>query len=214
MSKNLSNSKIEIKKYLKHKTEENLLLYTQQRNKCVSLLWKTKINYHGNLDEKGITVKPLLSDKSINSDEIHLNKNGELNNSDSKKAELLNNLFSNIAKNFKIPEYANLNPKFEIVEYLVFKDILKYKNHPSIIAIKEKLKNQKFFFYEVDNKKIIKEIKRLIKKPLSKVRYFYHNITIIYKIADIFAYFLADSLKGAIKTYNVSNCLKLSDITP
>ena len=52
MSKNLSNSKIEIKKYLKHKTEENLLLYTQQRNKCVSLLWKTKINYHGNLDEK------------------------------------------------------------------------------------------------------------------------------------------------------------------
>ena len=184
-------------------------------------MWKTKIDYHGNLDEKGIndnkkawkTVKPLLSDKSINSDEIHLNKNGELINNDSKKAELLNNLSSNIAKNFKIPEYENLNPKIEIVEYLVFKAILKYKNHPSIIAIKEKLKNPKFTFYEVDHKKIIKEIKRLIKKPLSKVRYFYHNITIICKNADIFAYFLADSLKGAIKTYNVSNCLKLSDIT-
>ena len=47
---------------------------------------KTKINYDGNLDEKDITdnkkfwkiVKPLLSNKSINSDKIHLNENGEL----------------------------------------------------------------------------------------------------------------------------------------
>ena len=73
-------------KYLKHKTEENRLLYTQQRNKCVSLLRKTKMNYYGNLNEKDITdnkkfwktVKPFLSDKSINSDKIHLNENGEL----------------------------------------------------------------------------------------------------------------------------------------
>ena len=42
-------------KYLKHNTEENCLLYTQQRNKCVSLLRKTKINYNGNLHEKDIT---------------------------------------------------------------------------------------------------------------------------------------------------------------
>ena len=58
-------------KYLKHKTEEHCFLYSQQRNKCVSLLRKTKINYYGNLDEKDITynikiwktVKSLLSDK-------------------------------------------------------------------------------------------------------------------------------------------------------
>ena len=42
-------------KYLKHKTEENQLLHTQQRNKCVSSLRKTEINYYGNLDEKDIT---------------------------------------------------------------------------------------------------------------------------------------------------------------
>ena len=70
--------------YLKHKTEENRFLYTQQRNKCVSLLRKTKTNYCGNFDEKDIyqinffwkTVKLLLYDKSINSDKIHLNQNG------------------------------------------------------------------------------------------------------------------------------------------
>ena len=33
-------------KYLKHKTEENCLLYTQIRNKCVSLLSKNKKNYY------------------------------------------------------------------------------------------------------------------------------------------------------------------------
>ena len=79
-------------RYLKHKTEENCLLYTQQRNKCASLLRKTKINYYGNLDEKVITdnkkfwktVKPLLSDKSTNSDKIHPNENAELINSESK----------------------------------------------------------------------------------------------------------------------------------
>ena len=42
-------------KYLEHKTEENCLLYNnQQRNKYISRLRKTKINYYGNLDEKDI----------------------------------------------------------------------------------------------------------------------------------------------------------------
>ena len=133
-------------KHLKHKTEENCLLHTQQRNKCVSLLRKTKINYYGNLNEKDITdnkkfwktVKPFLSDKSINSDKIHLNENGELINSKTKTAEVLNEFFSNIVKNLKIPEYENLNRNFEKFKDPVLKAILKYKNHPSIIAIKEK----------------------------------------------------------------------------
>ena len=42
-------------KYLKHKTEENCLLHTQQINRCVSLLRKTKINYYVNLNEKDTT---------------------------------------------------------------------------------------------------------------------------------------------------------------
>ena len=131
--------------YIKHKTEENRLSYTQQRHKGVSLLRKTKINYKGNLEEKDITenkkfwktVKPPLSDKSINSNKIHLNDNGELINSEPKTAEVLNKFFSNIVKNLKIPEYENLSSNFEKVKDSVFKAILKY-NHSSIIVIKEK----------------------------------------------------------------------------
>ena len=58
-------------KYLKHKIKE----------KRVLMLRKTKINYSGILDEKGIidnknswkTVSPSLSDKSIYSNKINLN---------------------------------------------------------------------------------------------------------------------------------------------
>ena len=102
--------------------------------------------YYGNLNEKDITdnkkfwktVKPFLSDKSINSDKIHLNENGELINSKTKTAEVLNEFFSNIVKNLKIPECENFNRNFQKVKDPVLKAILKYKNHPSIIAIKEK----------------------------------------------------------------------------
>ena len=60
-------------KYLNNKTEENRLLYTQQRNECVSLLRTTKMTYYGNLNESDMTdnkkswktVKPFLADKSI-----------------------------------------------------------------------------------------------------------------------------------------------------
>ena len=163
-------------KYLKDKTEENRLLYTQQRNKCVSLLRKTKINYYGNLNVKDVTdnkkfwktVKPFLSDKSKTSDKIHLNENGELLNSESETAGVLNNFFSNIVKNLKIPEYENRDRNFENVKDPVLRAILKYKNHPSITVIKEKAKNSVFSFYEVDKDKIKKEINRLNKNKASQ----------------------------------------------
>ena len=59
MTKNRSKEKMTRSRlrnrYLKHKTEENRLLYTQQRYRSVSILRKTKMNYYGNLDEKNVT---------------------------------------------------------------------------------------------------------------------------------------------------------------
>ena len=157
------------------------------------------------------TVKPFLSDKSKTSDKIHLNENGELLNSESETAEVLNN-FLNIVKNLKIPEYENLDRNFENVEDPVLRAILKYKNHPSITVIKEKAKNSVFSFYEVDKDKIKKEINRLNKNKASQKSDI--PIKIIHDNVDIFADFIAESFKGAIKTSNFSNCLKLADITP
>ena len=43
---------------------------------------------------------------------------------------------------------------------------------------------------------------------------YYIEIKIIHDNVDIFADFIAESFKGAIKTSNFSNFLKLADITP
>ena len=42
-------------KFLRNKTPENRVAYNQQRNFCVSLIRKTKIEYFSNLNEKNIT---------------------------------------------------------------------------------------------------------------------------------------------------------------
>ena len=67
---------------------------------------------------------------------------------------------------------------------------MKYKNHPSITALKEKSKISKFIFHEVGNEKSINEIKRLNKnKPLQK---FDIPITIIDKNTSVLEDFLAE----------------------
>ena len=223
MTKELSKkimARSRLNKYLTDKTVENRLSYTQQRNKCVALLRNTKKNYYENTDEKEVTdnkkfwrtMKPYLSDKSVKSDKIHLNENGNLITGESETAEVLNNFFSNIVKKLKIPEYENLNSNIENIKDPVFRAILKYKNHPSIIAINEKSKNAKFSFHEVNNEKIAKEIRRLNKNKASQKSDI--PIRIMKENANIFAEFLCETVNSAIKSSNFHNGLKLADITP
>ena len=65
------------------------------------------------------TVKTYLSDQSVKSDKIHLNENRKLIKSESETAEALNNFFSNIVKNLKIPEHDNLNLNMENINPVV-----------------------------------------------------------------------------------------------
>ena len=126
------------------------MLYTQQRNYCVSLLKKTKISYYANLNEKKIlankqfwkVVKALFSDKSISGDNINLNENGEYVKTEMKAAEVFNSFFSNIVKNLKIPQYSNFDPSAQIIEDLTLKAIVKYKSRPSILTIQAKYKGK------------------------------------------------------------------------
>ena len=84
----------------------------------------------------------------------------------SKEVELantLNNVFSTIIKNLKIPEYYsenNLPPNLS--RHPTLKAILKYKNHPSISLIKcfSELFSS-FYFSQVDKSTVPKEIMKL-----------------------------------------------------
>ena len=156
--------------FLQNKSEENKIRYTKQRNFCVSLLRKTKKRHYENLNEKSVvdnklfwkTVKPLLSDKIMGKDHIHLVENDELIKTDLETAEIFNNFFSNIAQNLKISRYTNEEPIVSNINDPTLKAILKYRNHPSITAIQNKCKiKDSFNFVEVDQQQIEKEILKL-----------------------------------------------------
>ena len=68
----------------------------------------------------------------------------------------INSFFSNIVNNLKIYEFKNLHSNIKDIKDPAFRAVLKYKNHPSIIAMK------------VNNEKIDKEIRRLNKNKASQ----------------------------------------------
>ena len=126
-------------KFLKDLTTENRLIYNKQRNFCLSLLRKEKRECFANLNKKDTTdnrtfwqiVKPFLSDKIKSRENITLVNNENITSKEAEVANTLNNFFSTIIKNLKIPEYYaenNLPPNFS--RHPTLKAILKYKNHP------------------------------------------------------------------------------------
>ena len=97
---------------------------------------------------------------------------------------MLNNFFPNIVKNLKVPKYKNLNPNFlKMLKISFLRQFLKYKIHPSIFAIKEKYKNSKFTFHEVQ--------KRINKLRVTKIKSLTIPVTTIHKNADTLAYFFS-----------------------
>ena len=81
------------------------------------------------------------------------------------------------------------------------KAILKYRNHPSIIAIQNKCKDKgSFNFIEVDQKQIEKEILNL-------------DVKVLKENTDIFSNFLCNSFSNSIKLSTFPEILKHADIT-
>ena len=52
--------------------------------------------------------------------------------------------FSNAVKNLEIPKFSNTNPFSEKLSDSTLNAILKYKNHPSIVAIRNANNNSHF----------------------------------------------------------------------
>ena len=77
---------------------------------------------------------------------------------DLETAEVLNNIFCNILQNLDISRFLSDKPLASNTNDATLRAILKYRNHPSIIAIQNKCKdNGSFNFIEVDQKQIEKK---------------------------------------------------------
>ena len=89
------------------------------------------------------TVKPFLSKKNHLSKRI--NPTEEENNSLLTNCEVvkeLNNLFPNAAKNLNISDYENCDSLAENIDDPTLKATVKWRNHPSILAIASEYKNR------------------------------------------------------------------------
>ena len=117
---------------------------------------KNKKKHYANLNYKDVddnkqfwrNVKRLLSEKSKSNDEITLVQDYKTISEDKDNAEVLNSFFSNAVKNIKIFKFSESNPLAENILHPTLKAILRYKNHPSIIAIKNAKMDQAFVFVE------------------------------------------------------------------
>ena len=95
---------------------------------------KKKISNNKNFWE---TIKPFLSDKITSTQKITLIEKEEIIMGDDNTTEVLNTFFSNIVSNLKIEGYSNCDPLANNIRDPVLKCIVKYRNHPSILAIGE-----------------------------------------------------------------------------
>ena len=115
--------------YNKNRNYETWCKYKRQRNLCMNLLRKTKMNFYKALDEKQVSDnktfwkngKTFFRDKGVNSSKITLVEKNAVVVDEEKIANIMNNYFINITKNL------NLKPldKSKV-------DIDMFENHISI----------------------------------------------------------------------------------
>lgn len=84
-----------------------------------------------------------MSDKVISRDKINLSKNGQIIQCELETAEFLNNFFLK-HENLVISNYQTF---IDSTEDKTLRAVLKYKNHPSIIAIQIQFKNAETFYF-------------------------------------------------------------------
>ena len=99
--------------YLKSRCDAIRKAYNAQRNLCVSLERKTKLDYFDKPNHKKVsynktfckTLKPFFTDKGVNHDKILLVEGNEIISDNDEISEKLNNFFADIVKNLNTPQY-------------------------------------------------------------------------------------------------------------
>ena len=115
-------------------------------------------------------------------------------------------------QNLDISRYSN-EPFVNCIKDPTLKAIVKYRKHPSIIAIRNKYKNKnRFSFIETDKKEIEKEILNLDANKASQNSDI--PIKILKENVDIFSDFVCNSFASSINMSRFPENLKLADITP
>ena len=130
-------------------------------------------------------------------------------------ANILNTFFSDIVSKLNIAEYSNCEPLANNISDPVLKCVVKYRNHPIMLAIGEVCKKHQrlpFPFSKINREKTLSEI---LKLETSKAYQFTDISTkIIKENADIFADILLARVNDSVEKCNLPPSLKKANITP
>ena len=176
LSKAIMNRSRLRNQFLKNRSVESRMKYNKQRNICVALLEKTKRKYYEALklsdvnDNKNFwkTVKSLFGNKIKCKSQITLVEGNNLVTDDKVLAETFNKFFVNVVATLGI-KVEKLPSNYDDRDYNLDELIIRYNDHSSILAIKNKCTelNSTFTFKKVDKEQIFTAITPffLIKNP-------------------------------------------------
>ena len=182
---------------------------------------KSKREFFGSLNEthfcdnKKFTgvVKPLLSNKFVYNERITLVEDDKIIENDKNTASILNEFFSNIIATLGIPQYNEMEPVSHNIGDPLMKAIMKYRFHPSIVAIKKNCKSGlSFSFSQAERHKIMKEMNNL--KTNKATQSTDIPTKFIKENSDIFGDFIFGNYNNCVSNSIFPNFLKNAIITP
>ena len=157
-------------KYLKNPTLENFNKFKKQKNLCSRLYKKERKKFLHKLDIKLVshnkkfwaTIKPFLSHKYTKSSKITLVEGDKIISADKDIAQKFDKFYKNAVSSLNIQCDSEFVNECESLEDPVEIAIQKFKNHPSIMSIKENIVSPEIFkFHKINLDDILKELNNL-----------------------------------------------------
>ena len=154
----------------------------------------------------------MLSKKIKSNERINLIENDEIIKTEKGTATVLNAFFSNIIQNLDIQQYNVDGPICQNINDPPLKAIVRYWNHPCIVAIKKFCNSKSHFsFKNIQKEEILKELNNL---NINKATQNTETKIIKQKISNIFGGFVFSNLNSCINISLYPPLLKRADITP
>ena len=157
--------------------------------------------------------KITLIEKKVLKENGKVNEVEEIITDDKAIAEIFNEFYVNIVPNLKISMENNFDIEFIKTENPVLNAVNKYKNHPSVIMIKEKIKPiENFSFFPVQYDDVLRKIGNLDSSKSSQ------QTDIPTKIlnynSEYFAGYFDENINFCFENSCLPSDLKFADVTP
>ena len=203
-----------LNKLRKFNCPENQLAYKRQRNYCVKLLKRSKIDFYKNLNVKNVTdnkhfwktIKPNFTYKVLKDERMVLVEDDQVITADTDLAEIFKDHFDNIVESLHIERPCKVDFDREPVENA----IKNFSQHPSILKIKENTNSSACFsFCTVSKEDLLYQLNSL--DPAKATQKSDIRTNIIKKKYDIFSEFLFEHFNN-ILTSLFPEQLKYADV--